>query len=94
MMNSINVHLRVKFLPMYHEYLTIVLVEFGSIGIAPTQNCTHYLKIGFVVAGGGFSPIISIKEKIVRKKLSFMHTKIFYTFFKRWMQGGQFHVYS
>ena len=27
---------------------------YGSLDIAATQNCTHYLKIGFMVAGGGF----------------------------------------
>ena len=27
----------------------------GSLGIAPTGNCTHFLKIGFVVAEGGFN---------------------------------------
>ena len=49
--------------------------------------------IGFVVAGGGiYSYYIhqenkSDKEmKIVTKKLSFMHTKRFNTFFKRWVQ--------
>ena len=26
----------------------------GSLGIAPARNCTQFLKIGFVVAGGGF----------------------------------------
>ena len=26
----------------------------GLLGIAPTLNCTHFLKIGCVVAGGGF----------------------------------------
>ena len=26
---------------------------FGSLGIAPTRNCTHFLKIGYVVARGG-----------------------------------------
>ena len=66
---------------------------YGSLGIAPTRNCTHFLKIGFVVAGGGFYSYYihqgnkSDKErKIVRKKLSFMHTKRFNTFFKRWVQ--------
>ena len=34
----------------------------SSLGFAPTRNFTHFLKIGFVVAGGGFSPILSIKE--------------------------------
>ena len=29
-------------------------MSIGSLGIAPTLNCTHFLKIGFMVAGGGF----------------------------------------
>ena len=66
---------------------------FKNIGIGPTWNCTHFLKIGIVVAGGGFyfhyihRGNKSDKErKIVRKKLSFKHTKRFNTFFKRWVQ--------
>ena len=50
-------------------------------------------KVGFVVAGGGFYSYYihqgkkTDKEwKIVRKKLSFMHTKRLNTFFKRWVQ--------
>ena len=50
-------------------------------------------KIGFVFAGGGFYSYYihkgnkSDKErKIIRKKLSLMHTKRFNTFFKRWVQ--------
>ena len=46
-----------------------------------------------MVAGGGFNSYFihqgnkSDKEwKIVRKKLSFMNTKILNTFFKRWVQ--------
>ena len=65
----------------------------GSLGIAPTWDCTHILKIGFVVSGGGFYSYYipqgnkSFKErKIVRKKLSFMHIKRFTTFFKIWVQ--------
>ena len=60
---------------------------------APTGNCTHFLKIGFVVAGGGlYSYYIHLgnksgkERKIARKKLSFMLTKRFDTFFKRWVQ--------
>ena len=36
----------------------------GSRGIAPTRNCTHFVKIEFVVAWGGFYfiPIISTKR--------------------------------
>ena len=68
-------------------------IFFGSLSIAPTRNFTLFLKIGFVVAGGGFYSYYihqgnkSDKErKIVRKKLSFMHTKRFNIFFKRWVQ--------
>ena len=53
----------------------------------------HYINRKIVVAGGGFYSYYihqgnkSDKErKIVRKKLSFMHTKRFNTFFKRWVQ--------
>ena len=52
----------------------------GSLRIAPTRNCTRFLKIGLVVAEGEFyfyyihQENKSDKErKIVRKKLSFMH---------------------
>ena len=48
---------------------------FGSLGIAPTQDCIDFLKTGFVVAAGGFYSYYihqwnkSDKErKIVRKK--------------------------
>jgi hypothetical protein len=58
-----------------------------------TWYCTHFHKIKFVVAGGGFHSYYihqgnkSIKErKSVRKKLSYVHTKRFNTFFKRWVQ--------
>ena len=54
--------------------------SIGSLGIAPTRNCTHFLKIGFGVAGDGFYSYYihqgnkSDKEvTIVRKKLRFMH---------------------
>ena len=60
-------------------------------GIAPTRNCTHFLKIGFMVAGGGFYSYYihhgnySDKERnIIRKR--FMHTNRFNTFIKRWVQ--------
>ena len=62
---------------------------YGSPGIATSRNCTNFLKIGFVVARNGFYSYYihqgnkSQKErKIVRKKLSFMHTKRFKFFFK------------
>ena len=57
-----------------------------------TWYCTHFLKIGLVAGGRFYSYFInqgnkSDKErKIVRKKLSCMHTKRFNTFFKRWVQ--------
>ena len=64
MRNAISYQLQVKQLdyeytqtnrqmpPPYNNLL-------GSLGIAPTRNCTYFLKIGFVVAGGaaGFIPI-------------------------------------
>ena len=50
-------------------------------------GCTHFLKIGFVVTGVGFYSYYvhqgnksSKERKIVRKKLSFMHTKRINTF--------------
>ena len=56
--------------------------------IAPT-----FLKLDSWSTGADFIPIISTKgnkadkeRKILRKKISFMHTKIFNTFFKRWAQ--------
>ena len=62
----------------------------GSRDIATTRNCTQFLKIGFVAAGGGFYSYYinkgnkSDKErKIVRTKISFIHTKRFNTSFKR-----------
>ena len=66
----------------------------GSLGIPPTQDCTHSLKIVFVVAGGGlYSYYIhqgnkSDKERIIaRKMLSFMHIKRLNTFFSKWVQS-------
>ena len=47
-----------------------------------TRNCTHFLKIGFLIAGGGFYSYciqqgnkLDKEIKIERKMLSFMHTK-------------------
>ena len=66
------------------------IITDGSPGIAHTQNCTQFLKIGFVVARDGFYSYNihqgnkSDKErKIVRKKVCFMHTKRFNAFFKK-----------
>ena len=70
-----------------------VIYYSGLLGIAPTRNCTNLFEIGFMAAGGGFYSYYihqgnkSDKErKIVRKKLRFMNTKGFFSFFKRWMQ--------
>ena len=58
---------------------TISLVSFckiGSLGIAPTRNCTHFLKIGFWSTGAGFFPYYihqGNKSDKERQKLSFMH---------------------
>ena len=69
------------------------IYEYDSFDIAPTRDCTQFLKIGFSVAGGVFYSYYihqgnkSDKErrKIVRKKFSFMHTKSF--FFFKWLQS-------
>ena len=49
----------------------------GSLGIAPKRDCTHFLKIGFVVARGWFYSCYIYQgykydkeRKIVRNKLS------------------------
>ena len=59
------------------------------VGIAPTRNCNHFLKIGFVIAGGGFySSYIhqgnrSDKErKLLRKKLVLGVQKVLIIFLK------------
>ena len=46
-------------------------IIYGSIVNTPTQDCTHFLKIGFVVAGGvgGSIPSISTKgRKLIKKE--------------------------
>ena len=55
---------------------------FGSHGIEPKRDWTHFLKIGFVVAGGGFYSYYNLQSikldkgnGIQEKKKSFMHTK-------------------
>ena len=59
-----------------------------SINIAPTWDCTHFLKIELMITGGRFYSYyihkgnkLDKKRKIVRKNKSFIHTKIFKTFF-------------
>ena len=59
------------------EILIKVIDSLGSLDIAPTRNCIHFLKHGFVVAKG----INEIKKGNCKRK-SFMHTKIFITFQK------------
>ena len=39
----------------------------GSLCIAPRRNCTYFLKIGFVVAGGGFNSYY-IHQGLLRKE--------------------------
>ena len=67
-----------------------------------TWYCTHFLKIGIVVAGGGFYSYIfnqgnkSDKEsKIVRKQFDIMHSKRLNIFFLNGCNSVwvQFHVY-
>ena len=71
--------------------IDVCLYLFRFIGIAPTRNYTHFLKIGFAVAEGGFNSYYiqqgnkSDKERKIVKK-SLIHTKRFNTFFKRWLQ--------
>ena len=75
------------------------LYLLGSIGIAPTLDCTHFLEIGIVVAGGGFySYYIHQDNKLdeERKILKgFMHTKDLISFFKDGCNPSwvHFHVY-
>ena len=63
-------------------------IYLGSLGIAPTRDYIHFLKIGFLVAGVGLYSYyihqgnrLDKERKIVRKRLSFMHTKRLNTFF-------------
>ena len=78
-------------MPMEIEFY--IVIKYDSLGIAPTQNCTYFIKIGFVVDGVGLNSYFihqwnksDNERKIVRKKLSFMHSKRFNTFSKRWVQ--------
>jgi hypothetical protein len=61
-------------------------VKLNPHGIAPT-----FLKLDSWSPGAGFIHIISTNKsdkerKTLRKKVNFMHTKRFNTFFKRWVQ--------
>ena len=60
---------------MHLTNLRFWYVQEGTLGIAPTRNCTNFLKIGFVVARGGFysyyihqAKKLDKERKIVRKK--------------------------
>ena len=79
-----------------------IIVLQGSIGIAPTRDCTHFLKIIFIVAGGGFYSYyihqgneLDKERKVVRKTF-YAYKKIYYIFKKYWSNPVwvQFHVYS
>ena len=70
---------------IWHKSVHLVLHQHG---IGPT-----FLKLGSWSPGAGFYSYYIHQEnksdnerKIVRKKLRFMHTKRFNTFFKRWVQ--------
>jgi hypothetical protein len=54
----------------------------GSSGIAPTPDCTHFLKIGFIVAGGWFySYNIHQGNKLDKERKTFYaYKKIYYIF--------------
>jgi hypothetical protein len=65
----------------------IFLKSNGMVVYRDSQDCTHSLKIRFVVDGGGFYSYYMHQEKnsdkerkIVRKKVSFMLTKRLNTF--------------
>ena len=65
-----------------NKYSISRFVILGSHGIEPIRDLTHFLKIGFVVAGGGFYSyhnLVCIKldkeKRILEKKNSFMHIK-------------------
>ena len=59
------------------SFLLLADIILGSLGIAPTWDCTHFLKIGFVVARGRFIHIIftneinQIKKENCKKKIKF-----------------------
>ena len=52
---------------------------YGSGGIAPTRNCTHFLKILFVVAGGVFySNYIDQGNKSDKERKFLRKSKVLY----------------
>ena len=66
------------------------IYEYDSFDIAPTRDCTQFLKIGFSVFYSYYihqgNKSDKERRKIVRKKFSFMHTKN-YLFFFKWLQS-------
>ena len=92
-------NVRLQEIPRSHNFKGL---KAGSLGITPTRNCNHFLKIEFVVAESWLNFYYihqgnkSDKErKIVRKKVSFMHIKRFNTFLLNGCNSVwvQFHVY-
>ena len=77
-------------------------LQTGSFRIAPHRITTTFLKLDLWSPGAGFIAFISTKgiKQIKKRKLkensfiSFIHTKIFNSFFRRWVQFRvvQFHV--
>ena len=72
-------------------FYDFIVKMHGSLGIAPTRNCT-FLNLDSWSPGAGFYFYTihqrnkSDKErKIVRRKISFMLAKRFNTFLKRWV---------
>ena len=75
----------------------------GSHGIEPKRDWNHFLKIGLVVAGGGFSSYCNLKcIKLGNEKIIFEKKNQFYTYkkhLKPFLKMGsitfwvQFHAY-
>ena len=73
---------------MYYYYWDLIR-KFGSHGIEPKRDWTHFLKIGFVVAGSGFYSYYNLqcikldKENRIQEKKSFLcKQKTFNALFK------------
>ena len=73
---------RVPLTRNWHESPLYVLLD--SLCIAPTQNSTHFIEVGFLVAGGGlyFKGIYHIKKGNCKKKNKFYSYKKIYYIFK------------
>ena len=64
------------------DVLIICVLNYGSHGIEPKRDWTHFLQIGLVVAGGVFYSYYNLQcikldkeKKEFKKKISFMHKK-------------------